>query len=163
MAEPLILEGVITDKFVWGRGEMCQLKSSNGSVCSVEVKGESPKLWSRVKMRVAPGRFNHVSLSWEAAPEAGAKNPPVADMDGSTYEAKADKGRLNQQLQKVFETMSDGVYRTLTEIEETTKFPQASISARLRDLRKPKFGGYVVERRLRGPRSKGLFEYRLKL
>lgn len=36
----------------------------------------------------------------------------------------------------------------------------ASISARLRDLRKPKFGGYVVERRRR---TVGTWEYRVSL
>jgi hypothetical protein len=39
-----------------------------------------------------------------------------------------------------------------------TGFPEASISARLRDFRKEQFGKHVVERRRR---SQGQWEYRL--
>ncbi len=34
----------------------------------------------------------------------------------------------------------------MAQIEAATGYPQASISARLRDLRKPRNGGYTVER-----------------
>ena len=54
--------------------------------------------------------------------------------------------------------MSDGNWRSLRAIENETGYPQASVSARLRDFRKAKFGGHTVERkRIEG----GLFVYRL--
>ena len=42
-----------------------------------------------------------------------------------------------------------------------TDDPHASISAQLRHLRKEKFGSYNIEKRPRGDRSNGLWEYRL--
>ena len=51
----------------------------------------------------------------------------------------------------------------MTQAEVRIWEPQASISARLRDLRKPRNGGYVIERRRRGEAAKGIFEYRMVL
>lgn len=84
------------------------------------------------------------------------------DFDGYVYERKHDFVRLSGQLKVVKDLMSDEKWRTLREIEDLTGYTSASISARLRDLRKAKFGGYEVERRIRGDRSHGLFEYRVK-
>ena len=81
--------------------------------------------------------------------------------DGPTFDPELDQARLTGQAHRVFNLMRDGVWRTLAEIEDSTQDPQASISARLRDLRKRKFGGFVVERRRRGDESRGLFEYRV--
>lgn len=82
------------------------------------------------------------------------------DFDGSTYEPQRDGHRLRGQLHAVKTLMSDGRWRTITEISCSVGGSEAGVSARLRDLRKPKFGGYVVERRhVRG----GLFGYRLVL
>lgn len=68
-----------------------------------------------------------------------------------------------KQLGEVLSVMEDGRWRTLGDIEALTGAPQASISARLRDLRKPQFGSYVVERRAQysfgGSR---VFEYKLE-
>lgn len=89
--------------------------------------------------------------------------PPTPDFDGETYEPRHDKARLNAQLERVVKVMRDRLWRTLEEISKATGDPQASVSARLRDLRKPKFGEHVVERRRRGVAMKGLFEYRLTL
>ena len=92
-------------------------------------------------------------------------DPPVAHLDGETYESNHDFKRLTGQNLKVFNCMKDGVWRTLAEIEETLGdgHSQAGISARLRDLRKDKFGSHTVDRRRRGNASKGLHEYRLIL
>ncbi len=57
--------------------------------------------------------------------------------------------------------MLDGAWRTVSEISEVTGDPQPSVSAQLRHLRKPRFGSYIIERRSRGDRKRGLFEYRL--
>jgi hypothetical protein len=80
---------------------------------------------------------------------------------GATYEAVHDRDRLAAQLERVRRLMQDGEWRTLFEIEAATGDPVQSISARLRDLRKERFGSHTVNRRRRGPERYGLFEYRL--
>jgi len=85
----------------------------------------------------------------------------TAEFDGATYDPAFDHARLEKQLGRVYAAMSDRAWRTLTEISSLTGDPESSISARLRDLRKPKFGGYIINRRPRGDRSIGLFEYQL--
>jgi len=84
------------------------------------------------------------------------------DFDGLTYVRDFDHARLTGQLRRVATLMRDGTWRTLDEIRVATgDRSSASISARLRDLRKTKFGGFNVQRRSRGGRIHGLFEYRL--
>lgn len=55
---------------------------------------------------------------------------------GETYDPVRDRERLGRQLCAVVELMADGKARTLQEIARETGFPEASISARLRDIRK---------------------------
>jgi predicted transcriptional regulator len=76
-----------------------------------------------------------------------------------TYE-KEDRERLGQQCQAVKELMLDGVWRTLWEIEFALhgRYPQSSLSSRLRQLRSI---GYIVERRQKAGAGRGLFEYRV--
>lgn len=86
--------------------------------------------------------------------------PPVilGDRSGETYEPKRDRKRLNAQATAVYEFMKDGQWHTLAEISNATGAPEASASARLRDLRSPKLGNFNVERRYL---SKGLHQYRM--
>lgn len=89
------------------------------------------------------------------------QTPPF---DGATYDAEIDGARLGSQLERVRDLMLDGTWRTIPEIRNAVRRPdelmsEASISARLRDLRKEKFGGYVVEHRR--VRESGLWEYRV--
>lgn len=81
--------------------------------------------------------------------------------NGPEYVPKIDDERLTGQVLRVFTCMKDSEWRTLSEIEELTGDPQASISAQLRHLRKPRFGNHTVNRRSRGDRAQGLFEYQL--
>jgi hypothetical protein len=81
--------------------------------------------------------------------------------NGATYDPAFDNERLEKQLGRVYSCMIDGQWRTLGEIEAITKDPQASISAQLRHLRKERFGSYIIERRHRGDRANGLYEYRV--
>lgn len=83
--------------------------------------------------------------------------------EGSDYSEPLDKKRLTGQIKRVFNTMKDGKFRTLREIEVITGDPQASISAQLRHLRKDRFGGYTLNKRRRDSAIKGLFEYQLEL
>lgn len=85
----------------------------------------------------------------------------VPTFQGSTYKQELDEARLGAQLKRVLELMSDEVWRTLREISDAVEAPEASVSSRLRDLRKPQFGGHKVESRRRGEAQRGLWEYRL--
>lgn len=86
---------------------------------------------------------------------------PVPEFDGDTYDHERDHLRLSGQAQRVVDLISDGEWRTLAEIAATTGDPEASVSARLRDLRKAKFGRHEIDRRQRDPDVPGLYEYRL--
>jgi hypothetical protein len=91
---------------------------------------------------------------------------PMPDrFDGATYDPDRDGERLTRQARLVFKLMRDGLWHTLPEISNRLARkgfhePEQSLSARLRDLRKAKFGGHVVERRYVGD---GLWQYRLLL
>lgn len=99
--------------------------------------------------------MNHSCVVTEAQPQALAQIP---ERDGSTYNHARDGIRLHKQHNRVFSLMRDGKWRTLAEIAVHTRDPEASVSARLRDLRKPRFGAHTIERRRV---SDGLHEYRL--
>lgn len=78
--------------------------------------------------------------------------------DGETYEPSRDHERLAGLLGRVRALMADRQWRTLAQIQAIAGGTEASCSARLRDLRKQKFGSYEIERRYI---SAGLWEYRL--
>tara|TARA_R100001594_G_scaffold150445_1_gene211669 strand:+ start:756 stop:1046 length:291 start_codon:yes stop_codon:yes gene_type:complete len=78
--------------------------------------------------------------------------------DGLTYDTEKDEVRLTTLFDKVLELMLDGHWRTLNEIAFQVGGQVQSVSARLRDARKPKFGGYQVERKRVGG---GLWIYRI--
>jgi hypothetical protein len=86
-----------------------------------------------------------------------------ARFNGSDYQPQFDDKRLRGQMARIYTTMKDGAWRTLAEIEAITGDPPASISAQLRHLRKRRFGSHIVEKRARGDRHIGLFEYKLEL
>lgn len=83
---------------------------------------------------------------------------PVPQFDGETIEPE-DVPRLAHQLELVRWLMGDGCWRTLSQIGTEIGAPEASVSARLRDLRKTRFGGHKVERKRL---SRGLFTYRVQ-
>jgi hypothetical protein len=76
--------------------------------------------------------------------------------------AAHDHARIAKQRERVMWLMRDGYWRTLAEIEAATGYPQASISARLRDFRKARFGSHTVLRR-RAAEGGGTWEYRLEV
>ena len=69
----------------------------------------------------------------------------------------ADIERLGFQLLAVRNHMLAHGWQTLREIADAVRAPEASVSARLRDLRKH---GFIVERRRAAPHS-GLWRYRV--
>lgn len=78
--------------------------------------------------------------------------------DGSTYDPDVDEVRLTSQLGRVYHTMLDGEWWALDGLAAIAKGSPASVSARLRDLRKTRFGEHVIERTRVGG---GTYLYRL--
>jgi hypothetical protein len=83
-----------------------------------------------------------------------------AHFDGETYDPKRDQARLSGQAARIFKLMKDGEWRTLSEISRLTGDPESSVSARLRDFRKPRFGSHTVNRRMA---IAGLYYYQLEI
>lgn len=79
-------------------------------------------------------------------------------MNAETFIEERDGARIGKQREAVLDLMRDGKWRTLAEISAATGAPEASASARLRDLRKERYGGFVVDREYV---SQGLWKYRL--
>jgi len=78
--------------------------------------------------------------------------------NGADYSPARDDGRLTAQLSRIFDLMKDGKFRTLRDIAASTGDPEASISAQLRHMRKPRFGSHDVNKKYIG---NGLYEYQL--
>lgn len=68
----------------------------------------------------------------------------------------ADLPRIARLLDRVRTLMSDGAWRSLRQIADAAGGSETSVSARLRDLRRPEHGGYAV---LRQRRPSGLWLY----
>ena len=78
--------------------------------------------------------------------------------DGRTFNVADDGQRLTRQLDLVQRCLQDGQWWTLTALAAVTGGSEAGVSARIRDLKKPRFGGYVIEKeRVSG----GLWRYRI--
>lgn len=86
----------------------------------------------------------------------------AGDFDGATFDPARDGKRLTRQLDMVKQILRDKKPRTLDEIREEiwlhygVRTTETGISARLRDLRKPKFGAAEVKS---GRRTGGVWEY----
>ena len=78
--------------------------------------------------------------------------------DGATYDPRRDYERLSGQLKAVFDVMKDGRWRTLKELAAAVEGSEAALSARLRDLRKDKYGAHTIERE---HIERGLYRYRM--
>lgn len=85
--------------------------------------------------------------------------PQSVYFDGAT--PGLDSARLAKQHERIRDLMRDGIWRTLAEIARVTGDHEASISAQLRHLRKPRFGAWLVHKRRRGTATRGLYEYQL--
>lgn len=108
--------------------------------------------------------FAYARRAAKPVPAPPPTESPIAFFaDGETFDVDLDSARLGAQAGRVHDLMADGQWRTLREISEATGGdPESSVSARLRDLRKRRFGHHLVERRRRGDPSDGLFEYRME-
>lgn len=110
-------------------------------------------------------------VSSETPKAAAEKPPPDSQGDlfrsdshtfGPAYDPDLDADRLRGQHERIRDWMLEQWHRwaTLAEVATATGYPEASISAQLRHLRKPEFGAYRVEKRRRQPEG-GCWEYRV--
>lgn len=157
-------------------------KSPEGHTCTradtghVDCMDDAGHCWDN-EARLAEIRRGPVMRSLQGSPKqkiremAGRVRPsptadPIPTLDGlrggETFVAAFDYERLNGQQKRVYDVLRDGQWHTLGEIAERTGDPEASISARIRDLRKDEFGRLDIGRRRRGDPRAGLFEYRLR-
>ena len=83
-----------------------------------------------------------------------------AKFDGDDYQHDRDFDRLKGQILDIYQVIRNGHWYTLSGLAKITKHPEASISAQLRNLRKPKFGGYTI---LSEHIGHGLYKYKLDL
>jgi hypothetical protein len=75
---------------------------------------------------------------------------PVRRFDGESFDPQIDGDRLSRQFSQVRAIMLRGAWVTVREIaRELNGASDASVSARVRDLRKVRFGGYDIQRRRR--------------
>ena len=84
--------------------------------------------------------------------------------DGESYEPAEDRNRLKAQIVHVYELMSGHQWWSISQLcdaiwKRGMHASQQSVSARIRDLRKERFGAHTVDRRRRNKR--GDWEYRL--
>lgn len=80
--------------------------------------------------------------------------------DGETFSFTEDSKRLSKQLDWVYSVMRSGRWYTLSRLAEVVHGSECSISARLRDLRKKRFGSHIIHtRHVAG----GLWEYSLEI
>ena len=84
---------------------------------------------------------------------------PAEAFDGRTYQPEFDYSRLTGQLLRVFHRMKDGRWYSLADISEYAGGSEAACSARLRDLRKSRYGSRIIDRRRVG--TSGLWQYRM--
>lgn len=84
-----------------------------------------------------------------------------AAFHGDTFEPALDLLRLTTQLERVKALMGDQRWRSLAQIAQLVGGTEASVSARLRDLRKTAFGSFQVERKRQGDPTRGFFVYRV--
>lgn len=85
--------------------------------------------------------------------------PPVimGDRDGETFSRDRDLDRLDSAMGRIYSRMKDRNWYTLAELASAGECSEASASARIRDLRKKKFGGFYVDKANCGD---GLWKYR---
>lgn len=75
-----------------------------------------------------------------------------------TFAEEKAAENLPPHIRAVFDAMKDGNWRTLNMIVFKVGGTRPNAAARLRDLRKPQYGGHVVEKKVV---RKGVWQYRL--
>lgn len=76
---------------------------------------------------------------------------------GPAYVQARDGHRLRDQRSVILAILTDGQWHTVAEIARFTGYPETSVSAQIRHLRKPLFGEHCIER------EKGVIPARYRL
>lgn len=103
-------------------------------------------------------RESFACVRWRTVNQLAIDFTAPPRFNGADYQPDRDNARLSGQLQRVFDCMKGGQWRTLPDIAKITGDPEASISAQLRHLRKDRFGGHTVNREYI---ADGLYRYQL--
>lgn len=82
---------------------------------------------------------------------AACSPPPRLD----AVESPSD---FQNQRQIVWQAVADGGWHYLADLAARLNLPEQSVSARLRDFRKARYGSHVVERK---KQERGLYAYRV--
>lgn len=135
--------------------------------CSTDGLADRPEV-AAGRNRSESSRYPHDGITVAAgdlplfAPQP--ERPLKAAFAGAVYSPGDDDARLTDQLARVFGVLKVGGWLTVAELSGKTGDPAPSVSAQLRHLRKPRFGGWNIEKRRR-PRTdekrSNLWEYRL--
>jgi hypothetical protein len=80
---------------------------------------------------------------------------------GPAYDKRLDGARLDRQHVRIRDWMLGSGWKTLAEIHQALGYPESSISAQLRHLRKIHCGSYRVEKRRRNGGRGGTWEYKV--
>ena len=78
--------------------------------------------------------------------------------DGESFDKVQDQARLMSQLARVRAFLSDGQWHTLYDVHRVCGGSESGCSARIRDLKKDRFGGLIIEKRRQ---SAGVWLYRM--
>jgi len=78
--------------------------------------------------------------------------------DGTTYDHARDGVRLGEQHKRVWKVMRRGHWKTIAQVAAITGDQAQSVAARIRDFRKPKFGGHDIQSKYVGD---GVWMYRV--
>jgi hypothetical protein len=143
------LDGVLCDKKIHAYG------SHSSKQHRADWAGIPAPVVTKSSKAKASEAVNTASPETRTGPPTGTM---ILEKTRDQFEDPDEGVRLGTQAQAVYSLMLDGNWRSLRDIAEDTGFPEASISARLRDLRKPEFGGLRVEHMNMG---KGHWLYRL--
>jgi len=107
-----------------------------------------------------------LSLTDYTPPRDNGEPPRLADFDGESYSRALDRVRLNEQLWAVYRALLTGKRWTIRELTEHCErelgkpMSENGIGARLRDLRKERFGGFDIPKDRIG--DSGTFVYWLR-
>lgn len=79
---------------------------------------------------------------------------------GPLFDEAIDGERIEKQMDRIRGVLLSHAWLSLAQLANATGDPEASISAQIRHLRKPRFGGHTIEKRRRQPEG-GTWEYRM--
>jgi hypothetical protein len=83
---------------------------------------------------------------------------PNTRFDSGIVLTEKEQNGLTDQLDNIFNVLSDGLWHTVAEVAGIFGYQHTSVDAQFRNLRKEKFGGWNVARKKIG----GVSHYRIE-